>query len=465
MRKDMLCGTLLLALISMTGLPGIAADGAMSPLPSKFEIPPPSPFPEHGSPHSRASLWDYLDYAETPASYWTIPNNNNRDYYAMQFRMPNPWVMPYDCCTLKTVYVCVYPAAFIGDPDLVVVIWDDGFLGYPGVERGHVIIPHANLPTSTGYAEADVSSLGLVYYDDDEFHCGVTTSDPVNTRLAVLSDYPAGRPILSSYRVNGQWYSFENDYNFLIGVEYCYKASDADGDDVANLIDNCRDVFNPDQADRDGDGRGDACDYVCGDANGDLETNIADAVMIVNYVFRGGPAPEPIDAGDANSDWTVNLSDAVHIINYIFKSGPVPLCAPSGRIADDRGCKSHEPGEETDTIPESMECVEWSYDGQSVLTFKHINAVFNCCPEEFLAEFSFANDTITVEEDEVLVGGAGCECMCLFDVDYRVWDFQPGQYTLRVIGVTVGPEDPPLECPLNLSSSPSSGICCIERPR
>jgi Thrombospondin type 3 repeat len=37
-------------------------------------------------------------------------------------------------------------------------------------------------------------------------------------------------------------------------------ANDADGDGIANAVDNCPDVANPDQADEDGDALGDACD-------------------------------------------------------------------------------------------------------------------------------------------------------------------------------------------------------------
>ncbi|MFN7967434.1 MAG: thrombospondin type 3 repeat-containing protein [Acidobacteriota bacterium] len=40
------------------------------------------------------------------------------------------------------------------------------------------------------------------------------------------------------------------------------SAADLDGDGVANLVDNCRQLANPNQADLDGDGVGDACD-VC----------------------------------------------------------------------------------------------------------------------------------------------------------------------------------------------------------
>jgi aminopeptidase YwaD len=65
-------------------------------------------------------------------------------------------------------------------------------------------------------------------------------------------------------------------------------------------------------------------EYVAGDANGDGAVNIGDAVYVINYVFRGGPAPDPPVAGDANCDDKINVGDAVYIVNYIFRSGPAP---------------------------------------------------------------------------------------------------------------------------------------------
>jgi hypothetical protein len=63
-----------------------------------------------------------------------------------------------------------------------------------------------------------------------------------------------------------------------------------------------------------------------GDANGDGAINVADAVFLITYIFKGGAAPNPLDAGDADCDQNVNLSDAVHIINFVFKGGPEPGC-------------------------------------------------------------------------------------------------------------------------------------------
>jgi hypothetical protein len=65
-------------------------------------------------------------------------------------------------------------------------------------------------------------------------------------------------------------------------------------------------------------------DYLCGDANGDEENNVGDAVMVINYVFNGGAAPDPVCEGDCNGDNECNVGDAVYMINYVFNSGAEP---------------------------------------------------------------------------------------------------------------------------------------------
>jgi hypothetical protein len=66
--------------------------------------------------------------------------------------------------------------------------------------------------------------------------------------------------------------------------------------------------------------------FTWGDANGDRQINVADAVFLIQYTFRGGPAPDPLLSGDANCDGSVNVADAVYIINHVFKGGPEPTC-------------------------------------------------------------------------------------------------------------------------------------------
>jgi len=66
--------------------------------------------------------------------------------------------------------------------------------------------------------------------------------------------------------------------------------------------------------------------YDAGDANSDGAVNVGDAVFIINYVFKGGQAPSPVECGNANCDAAVNVGDAVFIINYVFKGGAAPGC-------------------------------------------------------------------------------------------------------------------------------------------
>jgi hypothetical protein len=64
--------------------------------------------------------------------------------------------------------------------------------------------------------------------------------------------------------------------------------------------------------------------YLCGDCNNDGVINSADVVYLINYLFKGGPAPQPLEAGDVNSDGIINSADVVYLINYLFKGGTPP---------------------------------------------------------------------------------------------------------------------------------------------
>jgi len=64
--------------------------------------------------------------------------------------------------------------------------------------------------------------------------------------------------------------------------------------------------------------------FKAGDANGDTLVTISDVVYLVNYLFKGGPPPNPLEAGDANCDGLVNVADVIYLINYLFKGGPPP---------------------------------------------------------------------------------------------------------------------------------------------
>ena len=61
---------------------------------------------------------------------------------------------------------------------------------------------------------------------------------------------------------------------------------------------------------------------------GDLDDNdqitISDAVYGINYIFAGGPAPDPIEVMDVDCNGSNSIGDMVYIINYIFSGGNPP---------------------------------------------------------------------------------------------------------------------------------------------
>jgi hypothetical protein len=61
-----------------------------------------------------------------------------------------------------------------------------------------------------------------------------------------------------------------------------------------------------------------------GDANGDGVIDIGDVVYLVSYLYRNGPAPNPVEIGDCNCDGIIDVGDLVYLINYLFRNGPPP---------------------------------------------------------------------------------------------------------------------------------------------
>ena len=66
--------------------------------------------------------------------------------------------------------------------------------------------------------------------------------------------------------------------------------------------------------------------FIRGDVNCDETIDIGDAVVLLNYLFKGDDPPDPLAAGDANCDGVVDLADVVHLLNYLFKGGDPPEC-------------------------------------------------------------------------------------------------------------------------------------------
>ncbi len=105
--------------------------------------------------------------------------------------------------------------------------------------------------------------------------------------------------------------------------------------------------------------------FLRGDANVDGRVNLADAIFLLNYLFRGGPVPLCMDAADVNDNsavhhsceydaddprWcecSIDLSDVVYLICYRFfgaSEPPAPFkeCG-TDPTPDALGCEQYEP--------------------------------------------------------------------------------------------------------------------------
>ncbi len=61
-----------------------------------------------------------------------------------------------------------------------------------------------------------------------------------------------------------------------------------------------------------------------GYVNADRGVNIADAIFLLDWLFRGGPAPQCELSADVNGDRQNNISDTVWLLNWLFTGGPPP---------------------------------------------------------------------------------------------------------------------------------------------
>jgi hypothetical protein len=61
-----------------------------------------------------------------------------------------------------------------------------------------------------------------------------------------------------------------------------------------------------------------------GNANCNDDVDVADAVFLINFVFKDGVEPPIANWADANADCTINIADVVYLVGYIFRSGPAP---------------------------------------------------------------------------------------------------------------------------------------------
>ena len=61
-----------------------------------------------------------------------------------------------------------------------------------------------------------------------------------------------------------------------------------------------------------------------GDVYVDGKIDVSDVIFLINYLFKNGPAPDPLLKGDVTADGIINVQDVIHLINYLFRFGMPP---------------------------------------------------------------------------------------------------------------------------------------------
>jgi uncharacterized protein (TIGR02145 family) len=73
---------------------------------------------------------------------------------------------------------------------------------------------------------------------------------------------------------------------------------------------------------------------VCGDVNNTGTVNVLDITSLINFLYKGGPAPF-CGLGDVNNSSSVNILDVNYLINSLYKGGPSPNCGPETSTVTD----------------------------------------------------------------------------------------------------------------------------------
>ncbi len=64
--------------------------------------------------------------------------------------------------------------------------------------------------------------------------------------------------------------------------------------------------------------------YLCGDVNGDGSIDLGDVLHLIAYLYKNGPAPDPLATGDVDCSGGIDLGDVLYLIAYLYKNGPAP---------------------------------------------------------------------------------------------------------------------------------------------
>jgi len=78
--------------------------------------------------------------------------------------------------------------------------------------------------------------------------------------------------------------------------------------------------------------------FIRGDATGEGNLNLTDAVVILDYLFRGAAPPACLDRLDVNDDGAIDIVDPIYLLVHLYAGGPpppAPFLKPGTDLTDD----------------------------------------------------------------------------------------------------------------------------------
>ncbi len=68
-------------------------------------------------------------------------------------------------------------------------------------------------------------------------------------------------------------------------------------------------------------------------------------------------------------------------------------------------------------------------EGNSIFV-THMNATYNCCPDDIDVKLSSQGSILRLDEKEILT--TPCDCMCCYNIYTEIAGLTPGEYTIEV---------------------------------
>jgi len=130
----------------------------------------------------------------------------------------------------------------------------------------------------------------------------------------------------------------------------------------------------------------------------------------------------------------------------------------TGKITADSGCKSSKSDSYANSTPDSLSCINYSYQKSGAkLLVKHINAGFNCCPGQLYCVVNMSGDTIIIKEYEK---SSMCDCNCLYDLEIEITGISSKQYQVKFIEPYSGKQEK-IIFEIDLSDINEGSFCVI----